>query len=489
MRGIIINFKGRTFRKFTSMRQFGVYMNDILIKAVVIFLFMNIGMFEIVGISSNKLAKFVFIYVTAACLWGLLLIRFVISDKKVFGKTKFDIFYMGILTLALISVLLSSDRVHGVFGDYETWSYSIITFLSFSIIYYVVVLLFKYLQGIRWLNLSLVLSVLLPGIYYITVLFPENGTISLDYMRYVVLSVPFIIGVLFAFKKLFLKIVAFITLIISLFLVDYYSTYLQGTMFILSTGVLSLFILFYFSFWVKNSQVIINLVKDFISKLKGIKTIKDLKIIYKKRKREWLIFLVTILMAAWIIGFASFCYKYYVNNINPYIGEWLKDDLSNMSGFRMWLIGKNDLSEEFSSMEVINILGNYGILSTILFIGFLFYGAFIAGKMALKYLYKGTFSNVILLSSLFVTIVGIFITFLLIRFTPMIYLMLILVFSILAIIDALHKKEGLYKLPVFRKKLTLKQKLIKAAGILIIIGFTLVGIIGIFSGIDRGIFQ
>lgn len=489
MQKVILSFKGKVFRKFISFRQLMTYTNDILIRAGIILLFVFAGMFhEFISVSTPELSGYIGFYLVAIFVWGLLLIKFVISGKKIFGKTKFDIYFMGVLTFFLVSVLLSEDRVQGVFGSFGTWSYSIITLLSISIIYYVLVLFFRYSRGVKWLSLAFLLSVIIPGIYYINLILKGHKTGSLDYLRYTVLAIPLTIGILFIFNKVYLRIIAFIGLLFSLFLIAFYSNFVQGAMFILSVGVLALFLLFYFSFWVKNSKIIAELFADLVSSFRNIKSFDSFKKIFKGKRKGWIVLLVIIFMAIWIIGFASFCFRYYETSIGPYLSDWLNEDFSKMHGIKMWLIGRNDLSSEFSSMEVLNILGNYGIIATLIFILFLVNGIYVTGRLTLKLLYTGSFKNVILLSSLFVTFVSIFVNFLLTRFTPMIYLLLIFSTGLFAVIDDLISRKEVYKLSECKDRLFLKSLVIKILLIILILCFIGAGMTGILLGVEKGVY-
>ena len=307
-------------------------------------------------------------------------------------------------------------------------------------------------------------------------------------MRYTVLAIPLTIGILFIFNKVYLRIIAFIGLLFSLFLIAFYSNFVQGAMFILSVGVLALFLLFYFSFWVKNSKIITELFADLVSSFKSIKSFDSFKEIFKEKRKGWIVLLVVIFMAIWIIGFASFCFRYYRTSIGPYLSDWLSEDFGKMQGIRMWLVGKNDLSSEFSSMEVLNILGNYGIITALIFIAFLVYGIYVTGRLTLKLLYTGSFKNVILLSSLFVTFVAIFVNFLLARFTPMVYLLLIFSTGLFAVIDGLINKKEIYKLLECKDKLLLKSWIIKIIFMILILCFTGAGMVGVLLGVDKGVY-
>jgi hypothetical protein len=348
---------------------------------------------EFLTVSNSYFARFIGMYLVAIFVWGLLLVKFVILGKKTFGKTRLDVYLMGILTLFLISTLFAQDRVRGVFGTFGTSSYSVITLLSVTILYYVIVLLFRYLRGVKWLSFAFLLSILVSGVYFISQIARNAEVGSQDYLSYAVLSIPLSIGTLFIFRKKSLKVLSLIALLINLYLVAYYSRFLTGSMFVLSVGVLALFLLFYFSFWIKNSVLIGNFVNEL---LKRVKNIKDLGNFVSKRKKESFTILMIALMALWILGFAYFSFSYYKSDIGPYLGDWIREDVGKMDGIRMWLIGENNLSSEFSSMEVFNILGNYGILTVLLFISFFSYCAYLAGKRVLALLYNGSFKNIIL---------------------------------------------------------------------------------------------
>ncbi|MBN2015288.1 hypothetical protein JW766_00445 [Candidatus Dojkabacteria bacterium] len=486
MQKLSLTFRGKTFREFTSTRQMIVYFLDLLIKLTIITFFCVMGIeYTLIDAESPELVRFVFIYLVAILVWGLILIKSLVQGRKVFGKTQLDIYFMGILTFSLISVLLSEYRTEGVFGSFGTWSYSIITLLSISIIYYVTVLLFKYLRGLKWLSVTFLLSILLPAVYYVVSIIRDEETSNLDFLRYAVLGIPMTIGVLFVFRKIWLKIITFIALLLNLFLIAYYSNFLTGAMFVLSIGVLTLFVLFYFSFWIKNGNTIISFARALLGKLFNFSNLKNL---VKERKRESLIFLMVILMALWILGFTSFSLRYFNQDIGPYIADWFREDFEKFEGVRMWIIGKNDLSTEFSSFESMNILANYGLVTFLIFLSFMIYGIYLSGKMTLKLLYKGSFRNIVLLSSIFVTIVTILTSFLVARMTPMVYMLLLFVSSMVAVIYDLLNGGETYSLEVFEDKLSGKEKIIKIVLSIVIFGTVILGFVGILTGLDKGIF-
>lgn len=487
MQEVALRLRGKPFRKFSSICQFLTYVLDILIRLVILALFAFAGgAYTIVRSPDSRLGNYVWLYCAAITAWGLLLVKFVIARKKVFGKTKFDLHFMGLLTILLLSSLVAEDRVRTVFGSSDTWSYSIITFLSISIVYYITVLVFRYGRGVKWLSLGFVLSVVLAGIYHIALILSDQKPDNLDYMNYAVFAIPLAIGIILLFRKIHLKVFAFLGLLLSLFLVAYYSSYLKGGIFMLGVGVLSLFLLFYFSFWVRHGEIIIDFVKEVMQKVRNIRELKE---IFNQNKGAGMILVMMLLMALWIIGLIFFNWRYYKLNIGPFLASWISDDVEKIDTLKMWLIGNPDLASRFSSMEVLNILSSYGILAMFGVLFLLLSVVVVIGKLTLRLLYSGSFRNVILLSSMFVTSVSIFICFLLSRFTPSIYLLLVFVSAIFAIIDDLVNKKEVYSLEECREKVTTKGQLIRAVLAILIIGVTISGVIGVLLGIDKGIFE
>lgn len=486
MRKVVLKIRGKTLREFPSFCQCGIYLIDIFTKVGIIVLFAFASLAgEIIQSPRPSLSTYLWICIIAIIVWGLLLIKFIILRKKVFGKTKFDLYFMGILTVFLISTLFAEDRVRPVFGSFGTWSYSVITLLSVSILYYITALTFRYARGVKWLSLGFLLSYSIPAVYYAYLVLQDRDMSPPDYLTYAVFSIPIAIGIIFILRKIVLKIVAFIGLLFSLFLVAFYANYLQGSMFMLGIGVLALFLLLYFSFWVKNIGVISEYLKSVFT---NIRSFAKLKKTIVERKREGLILLMMALMALWIIGLAVFNWRYYKVDIRPEIGDWLREGLDKMEGSRMWLIGDPDLSSKFSSIEVLNVLGSYGIFAMLSYAIFLGYLVYVNGKMTLKFLYSGSFRNVILLSSMFVTSVSILFNFLLSRFTPMIYLLLVLVTALFAIITSLIDKESLYSLEDCVAKVSTKEKIVQVVAVILIIGLVAAGVAGVLLGLDKGLF-
>ena len=213
MHKLALSFKGKVIHEFSSYCQFSVYVTDLITKTAIILLFAVIALLhEFLAVSDEELAMFVGMYIASIVIWGMLLLKLVISRKEIFGKSKFDVYFMGLLTVSLISVLLSDDRVTGVFGSTGTWSFSIITYLSVAVIYYITSILFRYSRGIKWLAVAFLASILTPSIYHISILLQDESTKSLDYFRYAVMTIPLTIGIIFTFKKLALRVISFIVL-------------------------------------------------------------------------------------------------------------------------------------------------------------------------------------------------------------------------------------------------------------------------------------
>ena len=142
----------------------------------------------------------------------------------------------------------------------------------------------------------------------------------------------------------------------------------------------------------------------------------------------------------------------------------------------------------FSSFEVINILANYGIFGVIIWLLLIVNAIYISAKLSLKLLYIGNFRNIILLSSIYVTYFMIFLNFILSRFSPLSFIIIIYTSSVLAIINDLIEKKEMYKLPDCRKAVHLSDKIFRIVVSLLVIVFIVLGIVGILTGLDKGIF-
>jgi len=486
MHKLALSFKGKVIHEFSSYCQFFIYLSDLITKVAIVFLFSFITLLhKFLSVTDHDLAMYVGMYIASVIIWGMLLLKLNISRKEIFGKSKFDIYFMGLLTIALVSVLLSDDRVKGVFGSTGTWSFSIITYLSVAVIYYITSILFRYSRGIKWLAIAFLGSILVPSIYHMNIVLQDKSANNLDYFRYAVMTIPLTIGVIFTFKKLVLRVISFITLLLNLFLVAYYSRFLSGSMFILNVGVLSLFILFYFSFWVKNSRMLVDFLKGILSNFQNIKTLKKE---LSKKKKELVVFAMMLFMALWILGFAIYAVNYFNNNIGSFLFSWMREDIDKIDGIGMWIIGKNDLSKVFSSFEMINVLANYGIFGFVIWVLLMASAIYISSKLTLKLLYIGNFRNIILLSSIYVTFFMIFLNFLLSRFSPLTFIMLIYTSSVLAIISDLIDRKEMYKLPDCRKTVAISDKIFRIILSILVIAFIGLGIVGILTGLDKGIF-
>ncbi len=527
-------------RKFNSFGGFSIYLIDVLIRILFILLlsFFGISQFFIIT-SSVELSRFVFLYVFVIFMWGLLLIKSAIIGFNAFGKSKYDIYFMGLLLLYLVSVLLAENKNTGVFGSYKTWSFSVISLLSISIVYYIGSSFFKYIRGIKWLSLGVLLSTFIPSTYFLlsfvsarkindpltmllyaifiipiilalfsmktklwikiflsvlvifVVYLSKNFVISevnvgVEYLTFAVLTIPLSTALVFVFRKNFLKFLTLCGIIINLFFIAFYSSSVPSSLFVLSIGILALFLLFYFVSWVKNSKLILN----YISKIfRDLKVGKKVKKVIVADKRIFLLIIYLSVVALWIILFGAFTLGYWHKNISPYIGNLYREDLLRMSNIQMWLIGKNDLSKEFSSFEVLNILGNYGLISVLLFIVFLLVCIYSSAKIVIRFLNSGMFKNLIIGASLFVNFVCIFVMFFLFRFNSMIYVFWVVNCIFLSIVQDIIEGRSLYQLERFESSMSLGGKIFRIASVLVIIVLIFGGAIGLLSGGGNGLFN
>jgi len=485
MKDIAITAKGKAIRTFPSYCQFFVYVIDVSIKITILCLLAGAGItHEVFSASNVQLNVYISLYLAPILGWGLLLVKFLLAGKGVFSKTRFDLYFMGMLFFSLITILLSENKVRGILGATGTWSMSIMTFMCMAVIFYAAVLVFRYLRGIKWLLLGYVMSILLPGLYYIERIFDDETSASLEYIMYMVITIPFLVSAIFIFRKLGLKIITFASLLISLFLTSYYSNFLGSSIFLLSIGVLSLFVLFYFSFWIKSSQRIFAFLKQLSAQLRKGKQIREF---LGEHSTDIAVLVMIVLMAGWIIGFASFTFRYYDENIGPYLIDWVREDLRQVSGFGMLLFGDNDLNQVVSSMEWINVLVNYGLIVTLLYIalqGRLIWGT---AKLTLTFLYKSNWKNIVLSAALFVMSVSLLVSFFLIRFTPFLQMLLVLLLATYTVIQDLVKRQAAYSLLDCRAN-PIRNKYLRLFMILVVLAVMSYSLYGILSGIDAGVF-
>ena len=248
MKKIELKVWNKSIRSFTSYRQLIVYTIDLLIKSSIIFLFAFLGVTHIFfSVYSKELSGYLMLYIISIFIWGLLFIKLIIGGKGTFGKTKFDLFFMGLLSLSLVSVVFSEERLGGVFGTSGTWSYSVITFLGIVILYYVLAQIFKYPRGVKWLGFAFVLSLLIGGGYHVMQIISKNYSINYSYVEYATASIPVLVAFILLFRKYSIKGISILALLLNLFLVGYFIEYLQGVLFSLSLSILMLFLVFYLS--------------------------------------------------------------------------------------------------------------------------------------------------------------------------------------------------------------------------------------------------
>lgn len=269
-------------------------------------------------------------------------------------------------------------------------------------------ILFRYGRGIKWLNLGFVLSTFVAGIFYITKVFlDDKWAIDIGYLVYIIIGLPLSINSVFLFRKTFFKAISFVSLMGNLFLISYYSDYLEVGMFLLGMGVLALFGLFYFSFWIKSSTKINLFLRTLI---KAFRT-RRRKHLTKEKSGAALFFLMFVI-ALWILGLGYVLYSYYVENLKDTLESDYRQGFENMEGTKMWIIGQNNLEGSFSRVEILNILGNLGLLGCIFVVVFLARFSYIIGKLTLRMLYTASWRSVILISAMYVTWMCIIVNFL-----------------------------------------------------------------------------
>lgn len=486
MSNIYIAFRGKPLRQFVSYRHLFAFLTDFTLKALFITLFILAPISQVFLPDIDfELGRYVFLYIAGVALWGFLVIRFILASKRTFGKTYFDLYFMGILSISLLSVLLSDKKVNGVFGVSEMWAISVLTFLTVSVIYFVAVLSFKYLKGVKWLALGSLSSLFVPSLYTVTRILADRNTPPTDFVVYAIYAIPLVIAFSFLFKKIYLRIFAFLSFLLVLFLISFYMQLLEGVMFVLGTSVLSLFLLFYFSFWIKSNNIILKFLRSFISSLKK----KSIIAFLKKERRGEVVLLLMLLTAFWIIAFGHSLLSYFRSNISPFLSTNFHSDFDTITGLKTWLIGRGDLSGTRSSFEILNVLANYGIFAVSLFIAFFVHMIVKSARFTLRFLYASSWRNIVLAASLFVTSVSLLITFLLTRFSPLVYLLLVFVAGNIAIINDLLAKRDLYSLPSLRAFPNTRTKAIKGIAVVIVLALIYLIVRGILNGAANDVFS
>ena len=463
----------KTFRGFSSKANLVVYLVDISIKALVISLMAFAGIsqifFEDIGV---ELSRYALVYFTGIVLWALILIRYIITRGKGFGKTFFDLNFMLLLTVVLVSILFSQDKTTGVFGKSFLWSISLLTLLSIGIIYYAIQQIFKYPRGLKWLMVSIVLSLFIPGAYTLfkIVGYDEEGTLfpMTDLAIYSIYTIPLLVALVFVFKKFVLKIITVAALISNLIIVSYYYENIDGNVFMLGCSALLLFCLFYFSLWVKNSQDISKMFVNFVKFLK--REIPYGKFIEDEKRNLVLMFLL-VFAALWIIVFSYMSWNYYQDNIRFAFIDSLKEELDlSRLGKSDALFGDGDFSFVRTHFEFVNIIFNYGFIGLAVFI--FLYERLIAKtvSLGLRFMKMNSWSGLILASAIFLSTVSIVLNSILSRISPMMYVLLVFSLSSVAIMDDIMKKNELYELPAKLPKMeNTKRKLLMIASILAIV--------------------
>ncbi len=487
MRLLSFTFQDKVIRRFQSLPRFVSYMMDILIRGGLLVFFISVGLLpHIITNADASLSRYIGMYSIAFISWALVLVKFLFFGKNTFTKTRFDLYFMGILAIALISVLLSLDKVGGFFGSPEMRVFSILTLLSISIIYYILVTLFAYGRGIKWLNMGFVLMTLVASIYY-TVRLQQGVKWDIDfgYLSLVTLSIPLLINTLFLFRRLFFRVLGAVALFFNVILVSAYSEYLEGGMFVLGGGVLALFLLFYFSFWIKSSEYVyafLRYIRD------NIRDVSKLKKAFSQERKGGVLLLMMVFIALWILGIGSMVWGYFHNNLRDVVFGSLGDSFEQLDGFRGWMLGSGDLSSSYSSITVVNFLVTYGMPATVLALVFGGYSAYSMGKLTLKMLYSASWRTVILVSSLFVTWICLIITALTTSISSVLVILGVFVLTVHVIVGQLVKRDNYYQLIEEFVTKDRRSLVIKVLFAIIILVISLSGVINFLTGAGGRLF-
>jgi len=487
MTNVNFRIKDISVRSFSSICNTSIYGIDLLIRVLFLAYIMFVGIIHTVIITDQSdFSGFFFMYSISAVLWGLLLSKFVLVGGKTFGKSRYDLIIMGILMIALISSLFSSNNTVSIFGREGTWSFSILTFISISILYYITVLVFGYARGIKWLLLGIILSSLLGGIVYTWGVIREVDTKQYFFITFCTYALPILVAALFFLRKLFLKIIVFIAILLNLFLISYYTEELKFVFFLMSMSFLLVLLFYYFFFWTRNILKVRIYLRHLWESLGGKRK--------KSRGREKaleskgrMLTVFGILLAILIITSAIIIRRLYQGLEIDFL-ELIRNDVGRIDGFKMWIIGNNNLNQSVSFFEFINILSNYGIIALIIYTSFFLFLIYDCLRIIINALSRATWEFVAFASSMLLVSVTLFLHFLLSRFDPVLLMLLIYIAVTLGVYHNIHLNKDLYSL---KQCLTIKERKLQILrGVLVILLITLIvlGILGLFSAVDNDLF-
>lgn len=487
MRKLLFKVGGRPILSFKSKKELYGSILEAIMRGILLLLLALFGIsqlfFKDLG---SEFSRYLFLYSGVTIAWGYFIIRSIVFDRNIFGKTYFDLYLMGILTLSLLSVILSDVKARGVFGTTQFWSLSITTLLSFAILYYLVVLMFRSKAGFNKLNLMFVLSVFVPASYAVFELVRDGKIIITDYMIYAVYSIPLLVAQGFIFKRMWKKIFTFITLLLVLFFTSYYVNKLEGNIFVVSVGVLFVFFVFYLVFWIRNVDKVLKFFKGL---LLTFKKKNNILAYLKKNKYGGLRILMMLFAALFILSFGYLIIDFYQTKIHEFLTFQIELDLKELSGWKSWLIGSGDLAGADSPFELMNIIINYGVINALLFVAFLCHIVLKSVKYCLNFSRKEAWRNVIYSSSLVIVGVSLLINLILARSTVPFYILLIFISSFTAIINAVFKNKNLYELPELKALKSLFSKVLIGVMVLAIISLVFISVKGLASGIENGLFE
>jgi len=483
MQKISLTLNNKQLFSFLSLRHLTAFFSNNFVKLLILIALIFTASTHFIYSKDAEIIKYLFIYSITIISWFTILIKLFVDWKNTFSKSKFDLYFMGLLTFSIISVILSSDNSSSVFGLTNFYSISIASFLSISVFYYLTSTLFKYVKGLRWLFAGFVFSFLIPGIFFIKQIIEESSSFQLtDYLIYTIFTLPILISLIFVFSNKILKIISAVLMIANLFIIAYFAKDYEGAIFILGFGLISLFILFYFTFWIKNLSIIYTSLKNIILAIRN----RDKS---KINKQNLMAIGLIIFTALWIVIFGSYIFNFFKTNIYPFYPDQVRADFKDFNTFRLWSFGYGDMSFEASHFEFVNVVKNYGILTLLVYLGLFVHLIVRSAKFTIFFLYNSTWKNIIFSSAIFIASVSLLSAFFLTTGSPLLLLLLIFCLSVISILESLIFKSDYFAQKEIKKFNSNKLKIFSGILIVAIVSILTLSLRGLWMGYANGIFE
>lgn len=474
---IQLQFFNKKLIRLSSTNQLVIYLIDSTIKFLILLLITFLPFADsFYNYQIKEISRFLTVYIFALFLWGLFMLKLLLEGKNTFGKAKFDIFFMIFLIFSLISSLLSNDKVFYLLGKANTWSFSVLAVLAFSIIYYIGTVMFRYAKGVKFIGFSLVVSSFLVSFLKIVeilyrVLSKNSAILNSDEkISYVAMLFPVVIAFFVIFRSKFLKIFSALTAFFQLIVMSFYFSKISGSVLLLDIGILFLFLVLYFSFWIKNLKTILNSISSIIKMLiKG-----KITLIFRTNFKGLIMLFTILIMALWIICFGYLSFSNFHNGVGLYVGDVFSNKIKSIYSFKQVMFGSG-VSFLPTLSEALNFFYCYGLISFGIIVLMQLVNIIFIVRYIIKLLYVSSIRNVILLCSLLMSFVSIFVQFFLFRFDSLTLVMFSSLLIISSIFDDLINGRNHYVLGKAIMPKSLKFKIIKY---LAVIGLTVI----IFAG-------